>query len=183
MGGSWQQPWVTYELNIQCQLNILEAVRRTAPACRVLIVASNEVYGLVQPEDLPMDEATPFRPNSPYGVSKITQDLMGYQYWVGHNLPVIRVRSFNHMGPGQSDDFAASAFARQIAEMEAGLRPPVLKVGNLDAERDFTDVRDIVRAYWLAATLGEPGAGLQRGQWRVPLHPLDPGHPAQPHRR
>ncbi len=157
VGGSWQQPWVTYELNIQCQLNILEAVRRTAPICRVLIVASNEVYGLVQPEELPMDEATPFRPNSPYGVSKITQDLMGYQYWVGHTLPVIRVRSFNHMGPGQSDDFAASAFARQIAEMEARLRPPVLKVGNLDTERDFTDVRDIVRAYWLAATLGEPG--------------------------
>lgn len=157
VAGSWQQPWVTYELNIQCQLNLLEAIRRTAPACRTLIVASNEVYGLVQPQDLPMDEETPFRPNSPYGVSKITQDLMGYQYWVGYGLPVIRVRSFNHMGPGQSADFAASAFARQIAEMEAGVRPAVLKVGNLDAERDFTDVRDIVRAYWLAVTLGEPG--------------------------
>lgn len=166
VGGSWQQPWVTYELNIQCQLNILEAVRRTAPACRVLIVASNEVYGLVGLDDLPMDEETPFRPNSPYGVSKVTQDLMGYQYWVGHGLPVIRVRSFNHMGPGQSDDFAASAFARQIAEMEAGLRPPVLKVGNLDAERDFTDVRDIVRAYWLAATLGEPGQAYNVGSGR-----------------
>jgi len=157
VGGSWQQPWVTYELNIQCQLNLLEALRRATPACRTLIVASNEVYGLVRAEDLPIDEETPFRPNSPYGVSKVTQDLMGYQYWVGHSMPVIRVRSFNHMGPGQSDDFAASAFARQIAEMEAGLRAPVLKVGNLDAERDFTDVRDIVRAYWLAATLGEPG--------------------------
>lgn len=157
VGGSWQQPWTTYELNIQCQLNLLEALRRAQPECRTLIVTSNEVYGLVRPEDLPIDEETPFRPNSPYGVSKVTQDMMALQYWFSHQLPTVRVRAFNHIGPGQSDDFAASAFARQIAEIEAGLRPPVVRVGNLDAERDFTDVRDVVRAYWLLIQQGEAG--------------------------
>ncbi|RIK43794.1 MAG: GDP-mannose 4,6-dehydratase [Chloroflexi bacterium] len=157
VGGSWRQPWTTYELNIQCQLNLLEALCRWQPSCRALVVTSNEVYGLVQTEDLPIDEETPFRPNSPYGVSKVTQDMMALQYWNSHHLPTVRVRSFNHIGPGQSDDFVASAFARQIAEIEAGLRPPVVAVGNLEAERDFTDVRDIVRAYWLAINHGEPG--------------------------
>lgn len=157
VGGSWQQPWTTYELNIQCQLNLLEALRRWQPTCRTLIVSSNEIYGLVTPDDLPIDEETPFRPNSPYGVSKLTQDMMALQYFNSHHLPTIRARSFNHLGPGQADDFAASAFARQIAEIEMGLREPVVYVGNLSAERDFTDVRDVVRAYWLLAQHGEAG--------------------------
>ncbi|MCC9077318.1 GDP-mannose 4,6-dehydratase [Litorilinea aerophila] len=168
VGGSWAQPWTTYELNIHCQLNLLEAVRRWAPDCRTLIVTSNEVYGLVQPEDLPIDEETPFRPNSPYGVSKVAQDMMGLQYWNSHRIPTIRARSFNHIGPGQSDDFVASAFARQIAEIEAGLREPVVAVGNLEAQRDFTDVRDVVRAYWLVINRGEPGQvyNIGRGEAR-----------------
>lgn len=157
VGGSWQQPWTVYELNIQCQLNLLEGLRRWRPDCRTLVVTSNEAYGMVRPEDLPIDEQTPFRPNSPYGVSKVTQDVMALQYWQSYALPAVRARSFNHIGPGQSDDFAASAFARQIAEIEAGLRPPVVRVGNLDAERDFTDVRDVVRAYWLLAQQGAAG--------------------------
>lgn len=157
VGGSWQQPWTTYELNIHCQLNLLEALRRWSPACRTLIVTSNEVYGLLAAEDLPVNEQTPFRPNSPYGVSKVAQDIMALQYWNSHRLPTIRARSFNHIGPGQADDFVASAFARQIAEIEAGLREPVVLVGNLEAERDFTDVRDVVIAYWLAVQYGEPG--------------------------
>ncbi len=157
VGGSWQQPWATYELNVQCQLNLLEALRRRQPACRTLIVSSNEIYGLVDPAELPMNETTPFRPNSPYGVSKLTQDMMALQYFNSHHLPTIRARSFNHLGPGQSDDFAASAFARQIAEIELGLREPVVRVGNLSAARDFTDVRDVVRAYWLLAQHGEAG--------------------------
>lgn len=157
VGGSWQQPWTTYELNIQCQLNLLEALRRWSPACRTLVVTSNEVYGLVRPEDLPIDEQTPFRPNTPYGVSKVAQDMMALQYWYSHRLPTIRVRSFNHIGPNQSDDFVASAFARQIAEIEAGRRAPVVTVGNLEAQRDFTDVRDVVRAYWLLVQQGTAG--------------------------
>lgn len=158
VGGSWQQPWVAYELNIGCQLNLLESVRRFCPQARVLVVASAEVYGLIEPADLPIDEDTPLRPNSPYGVSKVAQDLMAQQYWFNYQMPVVRMRSFNHIGPGQADDFVASAFARQIAEIEAGLQPPVLKVGNLTAQRDYTDVRDVVRAYWLAALHGQPGA-------------------------
>ena len=157
VGGSWQQPWTTYELNIQCQLNLLEALRRWSPNCHTVITTSNEVYGLVKPDDLPIGEQTPFRPNSPYGVSKVAQDMMALQYWNSHRLPTVRARAFNHIGPGQSDDFAASAFARQIAEIEAGLRPAVVNVGNLHAERDFTDVRDVVAAYWLLAVHGEPG--------------------------
>jgi GDP-4-dehydro-6-deoxy-D-mannose reductase len=111
-------------------------------------------------------EETPFCPNSPYGVSKVAQDMMGLQYWNSHRLPVIRVRSFNHVGPGQADDFAASAFARQIAEIEMGMREPVLAVGNLDARRDFTDVRDVVRAYWLVLRKGDPGQVYNVGSGR-----------------
>ena len=154
---SWEQPWATYELNISCQLNLLESLRRHAPEARVLVVASSEVYGLIEPDDLPIDESTQLRPNSPYGISKVAQDLMAQQYWYNYGLSAIRVRSFNQFGPGQSDSFVASAFARQIAEIEAGLQHPVLKVGNLEAERDYTDVRDMVRAYWLALHHGEPG--------------------------
>ncbi|MCB0044576.1 MAG: GDP-mannose 4,6-dehydratase [Caldilineaceae bacterium] len=166
VGGSWQQPWTTYELNIQCQLNLLEAVRRTCPRAPVVVITSNEIYGLVRPDDLPINEETPFRPNSPYGVSKVTQDVMAFQYWQSHNLPTLRMRSFNHIGPGQSDDFAASSFARQIAEIEAGQRAPVMHVGNLSARRDFTDVRDVVRAYWLALLHGEPGCAYNVGSGR-----------------
>ncbi len=157
VGGSWQQPWVAYELNIQCQLNLLEAVRHHAPQCRTLVVASNEVYGRIEPHDLPVNEETPFRPNSPYGVSKIAQDMMALQYWHNYALPIMRARSFNHIGPGQSEDFVASAFARQIAEIEAGRKAPLIRVGNLEAVRDFTDVRDVVRAYWLVVTGGQAG--------------------------
>jgi GDP-4-dehydro-6-deoxy-D-mannose reductase len=157
VGGSWQQPWTTYELNIQCQLHLLQALQRWSPHCRTLVITSNEVYGVLDPARLPVDEATPFRPNNPYGVSKVAQDMMALQYWLSHQLPTIRARSFNHIGPGQSDDFAASAFARQIAEIEAGLRPPVVTVGNLETQRDFTDVRDVVRAYWLLMRHGDAG--------------------------
>ncbi|MEZ4737253.1 MAG: GDP-mannose 4,6-dehydratase [Caldilineaceae bacterium] len=166
VGGSWQQPWTTYELNIQCQLHLLEALRRWMPTCRTLVVTSNEVYGLVRAADLPINEETPFRPNNPYGVSKIAQDMMALQYWHSHQLPTIRARSFNHIGPNQAADFVASAFARQIAEIEAGLREPTVAVGNLDAERDFTDVRDVVRAYWLLTEQGEAGGVYNIGSGR-----------------
>lgn len=157
VGGSWQQPWITYELNIQCQLNLLEALCRWAKECRTLVVTSNEVYGLVQPDELPINEQTVFRPNNPYGVSKVAQDMMALQYWNSHKLPIVRARSFNHIGPGQADDFVASSFARQIAEIEADLRKPIVRVGNLNAQRDFTDVRDIARAYWMMMTSGKAG--------------------------
>ncbi len=163
VGGSWQQPWTTYELNIHCQLNLLQALLRHCAECRTLVVTSNEVYGLLQPDDLPVSESTGFRPNSPYGVSKVTQDMMALQYWNSHGLPTFRARSFNHVGPGQSDDFVASAFARQIAEIEAGVRKPVVSVGNLEAQRDFTDVRDVARAYWAIARHGRAGEAYNVG--------------------
>jgi GDP-4-dehydro-6-deoxy-D-mannose reductase len=154
---SWNNPWQTFESNVRGQLNLLEAVAQVIPRSRVLIVGSNEEYGSVLPEHLPVDEEVPLRPDSPYGVSKVAQDLMGLQYHLSKGLETVRVRPFNHIGPRQSERFVASALARQIAEIEAGLRPATLQVGNLRAQRDFTDVRDTVRAYYLIVQRGVPG--------------------------
>jgi GDP-4-dehydro-6-deoxy-D-mannose reductase len=111
----------------------------------------------VAPEEMPITEATAFRPDSPYGVSKIAQDFLGLQYFLSHRLHVIRVRPSNHIGPRQNEQFVTSNFAKQIAEIEAGKREPILHVGNLSAQRDFTDVRDMVRAYYLALEKCTPG--------------------------
>ena len=160
---SWQHPWTTFEQNVHGQVNVLQAVAQQELPARVLVVGSNEEYGILRPEDLPIDEDTPLRPASPYGVSKVAQDLMGWQYFRSYDMAVVRVRPFNHIGPRQGDRFVAPAFARQIAEAEAGLREPVLRVGNLSATRDFTDVRDVVRAYWLALTDVKPGEVVNIG--------------------
>ena len=154
---SWEDPWSTLENNIRGQLNVLLAAVALGTLPRVLVVGSVDEYGLVAPGELPIGEDNPLRPNSPYAVSKVAQDMLGYQYYASHGLPVIRVRPCNHIGPGQSPAFVASAFAKQIAEAEAGLREPVVRVGNLEARRDLSDVRDIVRGYYLAASEGEPG--------------------------
>ncbi len=154
---SWSNPADTYTINILSQLNLLEAVIAAGIDPAVLVVGSNEEYGLIRPHEVPVTEANPLRPANPYAVSKVTQDLMGYQYFVSHHLRCVRVRPFNHTGPRQSPDFVVPAFAKQIAEIEAGLREPVLWVGNLEARRDFTDVRDMVRAYRLALLYGQPG--------------------------
>lgn len=154
---SWADPWATLENNIRGQLNILQAAISMGTFPRVLVVGSADEYGDVEPQELPIRETQRLRPNNPYAVSKVTQDMLGYQYYASHKLPVVRVRPFNHIGPGQSPAFVASAFAKQIAEIEAGLREPVVRVGNLGARRDFSDVRDIVRGYYLALARGEPG--------------------------
>jgi GDP-4-dehydro-6-deoxy-D-mannose reductase len=154
---SWIDPWDTYETNLRSQINLFEALLKHAGAAHVLAIGSNEEYGLVQADHLPLREDSPLRPDSPYGVSKVTQDLIGLQYFLSRRLPIVRVRPFNHIGPRQNERFVASAFAKQIALIEAGLIPPVVKVGNLSAQRDFTDVRDMVRAYRLAIQHGEPG--------------------------
>ena len=158
VASSWSTPAEILEINVVGQARLLEALRTLELAPVVVIPGSAEVYGRVDPARCPLTEDEPFRPVSPYAVSKAAQDLMAFQYHATWGLPVIRMRPFNHTGPGRPDRFVASSFARQLAEMEAGLRPPELRVGNLDAVRDFTDVRDVVRAYWLAATRGEPGA-------------------------
>ncbi|GIL15179.1 MAG: GDP-mannose 4,6-dehydratase [Chloroflexota bacterium] len=155
---SWQDPWATLENNIHAQTNLLHAAAQQKSNARILIVGSNEEYGRVTPADLPIDEDTPLRPDSPYGVSKITQDFLGLQYFLSHQLHIARVRPFNHIGPRQNDRFVASNFAKQVAEIEGGKRAPKLRVGNLDAQRDFTDVRDIARGYVLALERGRAGA-------------------------
>ncbi len=163
---SWmsrQDPWFTLENNIRSQLNVLEAVVQLGLSSRVLVVGSGEEYGRVSAEDLPIDEKTPLRPTSQYGVSKVTQDFLGLQYFLSYGIPAIRVRPFNHTGPRQRQGFVASDFASQIAEVEAGHRPPIISVGELTAARDFSDVRDIVRGYYLAITQGEPGEVYNMG--------------------
>lgn len=154
---SSHNPWLTYEANIRSQLNLLEALLHWQPNARVLIASSNEVYGLIQPEELPLNESAPCRPLTPYGVTKVAQEVMAQQYWRRHHLSIVVARSFNHIGAGQADGFVASTFARQLAEIEAGKREPVIRVGNLDVERDFSDVRDVVSAYWLLLNQGEAG--------------------------
>ncbi len=150
-------PWETLENNLRAQLNVLEGVRRAHPSARVIVIGSNEEYGWPRPEELPLTEESPLRPVNPYAVSKVGQDFLGLQYHLAHGMDVVRLRPFNHTGPGQSPRFVVPSFARQIARIEAGLQEPVLKVGNLDVARDFTDVRDIVHAYYLAAVQGEAG--------------------------
>jgi len=154
---SFSGPWHTLENNIRAQFNVLEALRRTGCEARVVVVGSNEEYGAPRPDELPQTEDSPLRPTNPYAVSKVTQDFMGLQYYLAYGMPVVRIRPFNHTGPGQSSRFVVPAFASQIAAIEAGKQDPVMRVGNLSAARDFTDVRDIVRGYFLAATEGEPG--------------------------
>jgi GDP-4-dehydro-6-deoxy-D-mannose reductase len=154
---SRRDPWGTLETNIRMQLSILEGVARVVPDCRVLVVGSSEEYGMVSPDDLPVDEDTPLRPLNPYALSKVAQDLMGLQYHLVHKLHVVRVRPFNHIGPRQRLGFVAADFASQIAAAELGLQEPSMAVGNLEARRDFSDVRDVVQAYAALVRHGVPG--------------------------
>lgn len=163
---SWADPWSTLENNIRGQLNVLLAAIALDTPPRVLVVGSADEYGIVTPEELPIRETNALRPNSPYAVSKVAQDMLGYQYFASHGLPAVRVRPFNHIGPSQSPAFVTSDFAKQIAEAEAGLHEPVMRVGNLEARRDFSDVRDIVRGYHLAISEGEPGQVYNLGAER-----------------
>jgi GDP-4-dehydro-6-deoxy-D-mannose reductase len=164
---SKRDPWFTLENNIRAQLNVLEALRETGLSSRVLVVGSSEEYGRVEPGDLPLGEAAPLRPVTPYAVSKISQDFLGLQYYLAYGIPAIRVRPFNHIGPRQRRGFVAPDFACQIAEIEAGLRPPTVVVGTLDVARDFSDVRDIVRGYYLAMLHGRPGDVYNLGSERA----------------
>ena len=157
VAASWTAPAETLMTNVIGQLNLFEAVRRTGIAPLIQIAGSSEEYGLVAADELPIRETNPLRPLSPYAVSKVGQDLLGYQYWMSYRLPVIRTRGFNHTGPRRGQVFAESYFAYEIAKIERGLQDPILKVGNLEAVRDYTDVRDMVRGYWLALERGEPG--------------------------
>jgi GDP-4-dehydro-6-deoxy-D-mannose reductase len=154
---SWIDPGGTLRTNVLGLVNILDAVRRHGLRPEVLVVGSAEEYGLVRAEEIPLKEETPLRPSSPYAVSKVAQAALARLYGPAGGMRVVLTRTFPHTGPGRGEAFAESSFARQIAEVEAGLRPPVLRVGNLEAVRDYTDVRDVVRAYWTLLEKGEQG--------------------------
>jgi GDP-4-dehydro-6-deoxy-D-mannose reductase len=144
--------------NATMQFNVLEAVVQFVPTARVLVVGSSDEYGNVHPDENPVGEAAPFRPASPYALSKVMQDMMGLQYVEAQKLDIIRVRPFLQLGPRRSTVFAVGSFARQVAEIERGMRPPVLHTGSIDLLRDFTDVRDVARASALAVRSGSTGA-------------------------
>ena len=157
VGVSWHAPAETLTTNIISQVNLLEALRGLKMSPRFLAVGSSEEYGMVLEDEVPIKETNQLRPLSPYAVSKVTQDMMAYQYFKSYGLPIVRTRAFNHEGPRRGDVFVTSNFARQVAEIEAGLREPVVYVGDLTPRRDYSDVRDIVRGYWLLLERGEPG--------------------------
>ena len=155
---SWNAPLETVGTNVLGCINILEAVRQSNPECIVHIAGSSEEYGRIETKNLPVTESCLLQPLSPYGVSKVAQDLLGQQYWHSYGIKTVITRAFNHEGPGRGEVFATSTFAKQIAEIEKGKKPTIY-VGNLEAVRDYTDVRDTVRAYLLATRLcnfGEP---------------------------
>ncbi len=154
---SWRAPSETIGTNIQGTLNVLEACRNSKLDPRIVVVGSSEEYGKVYETEIPIKETNQLRPLSPYGVSKVATDMLGYQYYQSYGMKIVRTRSFNTTGPRRGEPFVTSNFAKQIAEIEVGLRKPVMYVGNLEAKRDFTDVRDVVDAYWKAAKIGEFG--------------------------
>jgi len=154
---SWRAPQETLTTNIIGEVNLFEAVRAAKLDPYIHIAGSSEEYGMVYPDELPIKETNPLRPLSPYGVSKVTQDFLGYQYFKSYGLKIVRTRAFNHTGPRRGAVFATSNFAKQIIEIEKGKRKPVIQVGNLEAVRDFLDVRDVAKAYAFSLSKGEPG--------------------------
>ncbi len=154
---SWRLPAETMSINVIGQINLFEAILELKISPRIHVAGSSEEYGLVYSNEIPIKESNPLRPLSPYAVSKVAQDLLAYQYFKSYGLDTVRTRGFNHTGPRRGEVFVTSNFAKQIAEIEKGLKEPVIMVGNLEAKRDFTDVRDMVKAYWLCLEKGESG--------------------------
>lgn len=171
--------------------NVMAAVQAEAPTSRVVVVGSSDVYGAAANAGVPIDESCALRPISSYGLSKAAADMAAFQQWWESGLAVVRARAFNHTGPGQSDDFVCSDFARQMVRIERGLAAPVLRVGNLRSERDFSDVRDVVDGYVVLMERGEPGEAYNlcsgeaisigaivdhlRAEVRVPLEVVEEG--------
>lgn len=157
VSASFSAPADTLHTNVIGTTNLLDAVRLTGIDPRIHICSSSEVYGQVRPDEVPIRESNEFRPASPYAVSKCGEDMIALQYFLSYGIKTIRTRMFTHTGPRRGDVFAESAFAKQIAEVEAGLRPNPIKVGNLNSVRTFADVSDAVRAYWLLLEKCPPG--------------------------
>jgi GDP-4-dehydro-6-deoxy-D-mannose reductase len=158
---SFENPELTYQVNFMGSLNLLAAWLRVGMDCRFLLVSSAEVYGIVPREKLPMREEMELRPVNPYAGSKAAAEILALQFFRSHGLPIVRVRPFNHTGPRQSSKFVCSKFARQVAEIDLGVRPPTIVAGNIHVIRDFSDVRDIVRGYSDVLESGVPGEVYQ----------------------
>jgi GDP-4-dehydro-6-deoxy-D-mannose reductase len=154
---SWLCPAETFAINAIGEINLFEAVLGLKLSPKIQVAGSSEEYGLVNADEIPMKETNPLRPLSPYAVSKVAQDLLAFQYFKSYGLRTVRTRGFNHTGPRRGEVFICSNFAKQIAEIEKKKKEPVIYIGNLEARRDFTDVRDIVRGYWLCLEKGEDG--------------------------
>ncbi|UCF79409.1 MAG: GDP-mannose 4,6-dehydratase [Candidatus Eiseniibacteriota bacterium] len=172
---SWRAPTESLTTNVLGQLNVFEAVKKLGLKTRIQIAGSSEEYGMVYENELPIKETNPLRPLSPYAVSKVAQDMLAYQYFMSFRLDVVRTRGFNHTGPRRPPVFVCSDFAKQLVDVERGKKSPVIRVGNMEATRDFTDVRDIVRGYWLALEKGKPGEvyNICSGQGRKISEVLD----------
>lgn len=154
---SWKETKMTFDVNVGGTRALLEAARLSGTKARILICGSADEYGASGKGSTKLKEDAPLKPLSPYGVSKVEQGLLGRHYYSEYGLHVVRTRAFNHIGPGQAGHFVVPGFARQIADIVSGAQKAEIKVGNLEAVRDFTDVRDVVRAYWLALEKGKAG--------------------------
>jgi GDP-4-dehydro-6-deoxy-D-mannose reductase len=154
---SFAHPRETYDINFLGTLNLLEALKASGFKGRFLYVGSGDSYGIVAPNDLPIDEAHPLRPRSPYAVSKAAAEALCYQWSQSDAFEIVMTRSFNHIGPGQSESFVVANFARQVVEIRKGVRMAVIRTGDIDVTRDFTDVRDVVQAYLLLLERGSAG--------------------------
>lgn len=167
---SWRMPAEVIINNVAGEVNLFEAARRICPRAKIHVAGSSEEYGLVKAHEIPIKETNPLRPLSTYAVSKVAQDLLAWQYYKSYGMRIVRTRAFNHTGPRRGEVFVCSAFAKQIAKIEIGTtktkNPPVITVGNLEAVRDFTDVRDMARAYWLVLEKAKAGEVYNIGSGR-----------------
>lgn len=164
---SWKRPALTVDINIKGCVNILEAIRVCGLKSRVLLIGSAEEYGYAANLDIPVDESIAPDPGNVYAVTKYTQNMLGRLYHKAYGMDIISVRAFNHIGPGQLPQFVVADFCKQAADIEAGRQEPVIRVGNLSAKRDFTDVRDIVRAYAELAEKGRSGETYNVGSGKA----------------
>lgn len=157
VGVAWKNPQLTVDVNIKGSINVMDAVRDLFYKPRILLIGSGEEYGYIRPEETPIREDNALRPGNIYAATKVCQNMVGSIYSRAYDMDLMMVRAFNHIGPGQASLFVVSDFCRQVAEIEKGIREPVIMVGNLAAKRDFTDVRDVVKAYVKLIQKGKAG--------------------------
>ncbi len=164
---SWENPHLTIDVNIQGSVNVLESLRHLSYKPRILLIGSGEEYGSINMSEIPLVESTPQRPSNIYAATKCFQNMIGKIYTDSYNLEIMMVRAFNHIGPMQSPSFVVSDFCKQVSEIEKGMKEPTIKVGNLNVKRDFTDVRDVVRAYFLLIQNGKKGESYNVGSGKA----------------